>query len=436
MKKHVLIALLLLFLLAACGLLDEGDPETAATQTATIPAAPLTPTADAVVETPTPDNTNSPITLNVWLVNDFSTRVDVAGGQILNSQLSSFDANHANITLNIEVKAPTGPGGTLSYLRAGRDVAPDILPDLIVLPTDQLSRAAADSIIYPLNGLVGEEMLSDLYPAANSFAQIDGVYYGYPFALTNLTHIVSSSAITETLPATWDEFMAIPGGQFAFPAAGTTGGELALRFYLAAGGTLANEANEPLLEIEPLTVALNQFSRGRTASFIMLESSTLTAPSEVWTLFENGTANIVQTDFNIYLAGRANYPDSSYAAIPGFEGRLPPLVKGWAWAISTPDAQRQAAAAELLGWLASGENLGEWSASAVILPSRRSAFNEWSINNAYLTFLQTELERASAFPNTATSSIVSALSTAVFDVISTAQSPQTAAEEAAAAISP
>jgi hypothetical protein len=70
-----------------------------------------------------------------------------------------------------------------------------------------------------------------------------------------------------------------------------------------------------------------------------------------------------------------------------------------------------------------------------MLPGRRAAFAEWPTNDAYLTFLQSELERAEAFPNVATTTIVSALSTAVFDVVSTAKSPQTAAEEAAAAIS-
>jgi ABC-type glycerol-3-phosphate transport system substrate-binding protein len=315
-------------------------------------------------------------------------------------------------------------------------VAPDVLPDLIVLPTDQVSKAAAENLIYPLDGLIEGEMLADLYPAAASFAQSGGSYFGYPFALSNLTHIVSGSAVTETLPATWDEFIVLQNGQFAFPAAGTRGGELALRFYLAAGGTLANEANEPLLEVEPLTIALNQFSRGRTSSFILAQSSNLTTFNEVWPLLENGSANIIQTDFNQYLNGRANVPGNSYSAVPGFEGRLPPLVKGWAWAISTPDPARQEAAAELMSWLASGPNLGEWSSAALLLPSRRAAFQEWRTNDVYLSFLQSELERAEAFPNAATSSIVSALSTAVFDVISAAKSPQTAAEEAAAAINP
>ena len=436
MKYRIWLALFLLVILAGCGLLDGENLETAATQTATIPTPPLTPTSETITETPTPEGPAPATTINIWVVSDISPRIDVPGGPILTSQLASFDASHPNINLNVEVKIPTGQGGTLSYLRTGRNVAPTILPDLIVLPTDQVSKAAAENLIYPLDSLLSDEMLADLYPAAASFAQSNGAYYGYPFGLNNLTHIVSSSAVTETLPATWDEFITIPNGQFAFPAAGTRGGELALRFYLAAGGTLANEANEPLLEVEPLTIALNQFSRGRSSSFILLQSSNLTTFAEVWPLLQSGTATIIQTEYSQYLNGRANVPGNSYSAIPGMEGRLPPLIKGWAWAVSTPDPARQQMAADLMTWLASGPNLGEWSSAALMLPSRRAAFAEWTTNDVYLSFLQSELERAEAFPNAATSSIVSALSTAVFDVISSAKSPQTAAEEAAAAVSP
>lgn len=436
MNYKIWIGLLLLLLLAGCGILEGDGSETAATQTATIPSPPLTPTSESIVETPTPEGPAPATTLNIWLVNDISPRIDVAGGQILSSQLASFESTHPDININTEIKVPTGQGGTLSYLRTGRDVAPDILPDLIILPTDQIAKASAENLIYPLDNLLSSEMLADLYPSAASFAQTNGAYYGYPFALNNLTHIVSSGPITQTLPATWDEFINLNGGQFVFPAAATRGGELALRFYLAAGGTLANEANEPTLAVEPLTNALNQFSRGRTNSFILLQSSNLTTFPEVWQLMVDGNATIVQTDYIQFLANRDTVPDSQYAAFPGFEAAMPPLVKGWAWAISTPDPARQAIAAELLTWLASGPNLGEWSVAATMLPSRRQAFAEWTTDDPYITFLQTELERAEAFPNAANSTIVSALSTAVFDVISSSKSPQTAAEEVAAAVNP
>jgi ABC-type glycerol-3-phosphate transport system substrate-binding protein len=150
----------------------------------------------------------------------------------------------------------------------------------------------------------------------------------------------------------------------------------------------------------------------------------------------NGNANIIQTEYSHYLNNRINLPDTRYGPVPGIDGPLPPLVKGWAWAISTPDPARQAVAAELLSWLVSGPNLGEWSLSGLILPARQAAFEDWAVNDAYFAFLQSELERAQPFPNAASGTIISALSTAVFDVISSTKSPQIAAEDAAEAVNP
>jgi hypothetical protein len=84
----------------------------------------------------------------------------------------------------------------------------------------------------------------------------------------------------------------------------------------------------------------------------------------------------------------------------------------------------------------SGPNLGEWSLSGLILPARQAAFEDWAVNDAYFAFLQSELERAQPFPNAASGTIISALSTAVFDVISSTKSPQIAAEDAAEAVNP
>jgi hypothetical protein len=70
---------------------------------------------------------------------------------------------------------------------------------------------------------------------------------------------------------------------------------------------------------------------------------------------------------------------------------------------------------------------------AQMLPSRRSAFEKWE-NDPYTTFLRLWLERALPFPEAANSDVMTALGTAVFDVITLAKSPQVAAEEAAASL--
>ena len=62
--------------------------------------------------------------------------------------------------------------------------------------------------------------------------------------------------------------------------------------------------------------------------------------------------------------------------------------------------------------------------------------NQWPASDAYAIFLQTELERAQPYPVAASGAILEALTTAVFDVLSLSDSPQTAAERAASAVQP
>lgn len=438
-KRHglTLFLLLALLLLPACSLLNGDSESVEATETASIPTAAATPTpVDTPEVTPSPV-VQPPTVLNVWLVNGIAPDESTPAGQLLAEQLAAFDDTHPELTLNVEVKVPTGQGGTLSYLRTGRGVAPSILPDLVLLPADQLVGAAAEQLIFPLDDLLETEMVDDLYPAAETMSRSGENVVGYPHTLTGLKHLAfNSAAITATFPITWDGMLSLDKASFVFPAAGTPGAELALQLYLASGGSLAGESGERMLEVEPLTNALSAISRGRTAGVIPSSSANLTSLAEAWQLYVNSSANIVQTDVDLYLTNRTDAPDATFAAVPGLDQRLPALVEGTAWAISTPDPARQALASELLSWLASSANQGAWSAAAGELPARRSAFSEWPADDPYTTFLQSELGRAQPLPASADAALLSTLSTAVFDVVSLGKPPQQAAQEASEALQP
>lgn len=430
-------ALILLIAISASGCsLFRGDEEEA---TVTPPPLFSTPITRPTIN-PSPGATEAftdtdPTTLNVWILSEFGPKTENPGSLILADQLSVYDSNHPEIVINVEVKSSAGQGGTLNYLRTGRDVAPDILPDLIILESDQLPVAAAEELIFPLDGLLQEEMLEDLYPAARSLVQAGESIYGYPMALTNFQHAVFNTLVlSDTIPSTWDETLRIDDASFVFPAAGQDGAELALLFYLAFGGQIAGDANQPTLDVEPLTNALNQFARGRNVGMIAPSSLGLATLSDVWGFYANSVSNMAQTEVSIVLSERESGDESGFALIPGVDQPLAPLVKGWAWAISTPDPVRQASALQLMTWLTSAENMGEWSNVSKIIPSRSSAFTAWNQDDDYVNFLQDQLEIAQSYPGGANSAVISALSEAVFNVMSMTKSPRTAAEEAAAAL--
>jgi ABC-type glycerol-3-phosphate transport system substrate-binding protein len=433
----VAVLLSILLLLAACDQKKSNGQDAAVTLT----PATVTPEATAAAAR-TPDFT-TPITdteqssqLTVWIAPELASRTE-GGAAVFGDQLLAFSANHPNLDTNVELKPVEGQGGILSYLRTGQDVAPDVLPDLVALPTEHLAVAAAEELIFPLDELIDPLLVQDLYPVALTLTRLDGQSVGYPFALTNLSHAAfNENVITSSLSSSWSELIAEVPGEFIFPGAGDEGAVLALQFYLALGGTLTNEAGQPSLQVGPLVDTLELLRQGRSVSLIALQSSNLSTLDESWRLFQAGSAVLAQTTADQFLRERSADLPAGFAPMPGPTGSLTPLVTGWVWAVSTPDPAQRALAVELLSLLVAEPAFGDWSLQGGILPARASAFARWPSNDPYTTFLQRELERAQPNPLADNSVIITALSDAVFDVLSLSKSPQAAAEEAAATVQP
>ncbi len=429
--------LVLLFLLAACDL-QQGSSAADAPP----PAAP-TPTPGATAAPQSTPNLTAPITnttttrlLIIWLPPEIATRTSMGADTFLN-QLSEVTANMPDVEVRVEQKAVSGQGGMLSYLRTGRNVAPNILPDLVALPVEQLPAAITDNLIYPLDGLLDPGMVDGLYPAARAMAKPDDQILGYPFALTNLSHLAYvPDAVDDTPILTWDSLLGLSQQTLLIAGAGRPGAVFALQMYLDAGGTLVNEAGQPSLQVDPLTQALEQFAAGRDSGLILNQSSSAATVAEAWQLYTSGAATMVQTTADQILltqfAGQA--PD--YAPLPGLTGRLAPLVNGWAWAISTPEPTQQTLALEVMQGLLDDNRLAEWSYQSGILPARQAAFALWPQDNPYVSFLGQELALARMFPAEANNTIMGILGNALVDVLSQTKTPQAAAEEAAATLQP
>lgn len=439
--KQFILLLCLLSFLAACDLINNSEgtrhPDATATASTSVTAPAVTPALQSTLDITIPAVvTETAPSLTIWLPPDTILGSET-GAAVFSDQLLTFNATHPEVETRVEQKAVTGPGGILNYLRTGSAVAPAILPDVIVLPANQLKTAVTDRLIYPLDDLIEPSLFEDLFPAAQTMAKIDAQYYGYPFAITNLTHLVyQTTIITTTPPLRWNTFTENRSANFVFPAAGPAGSRLTLQFYLAGGGTLVNEASQPALEAPLLTQALLPFQQGRTAEFILLQSSSMDTFEDTWEMFQAGTAVYALTDAHHFLINRTPEIQTGYAVIPGLITPLTPIVNGWTWAVSTTDPVRRALAAELITHLTHGDNLGAWSQASQQLPARRQALTQWPRDDAYTNFIQLELERAQANPTIDNDPIMVALGNAVFDVISFAKTAQEAAAEAIIALQP
>jgi ABC-type glycerol-3-phosphate transport system substrate-binding protein len=432
--------LVLLLLTAACSVLEEaGLLETAVPATPPTAAAPLSgaPLHARILHprgAGNPPGVPAPATLTVWLPPEIGARTP-DGAALLADQLQEFNSAYPDLTLVVEQKPIDGPGGVLSYLRSGREIAPSILPDLIALPADQLTSVAAEGLIYPLDDRLAPDTLDALFPAAAAMARVDERLMGYPFALTHLMHFAySSSQITQTLPLTWGRLITGTQNSLVFPADGRLGALLALSFYLDAGGGLTNEAGQPALQLEPLTLALEQLRQARDNGFISPQSVNLATSADAWQAFAAGAAPILLTTPEQVLSQRGGAPALGYTVVAGLNRPLTPRVSGWVWAVSTPDPARRALAAELIGALTAPGTLGAWSRQSNMLPARRDALDAWPQEDAYLNFVRQELERAEVNGLGASGSVMTALGNAVFEVLSAATTPRVAAEEAIAAL--
>lgn len=422
------------FAMSACTLIGEGEtavspspPQSTPTHTPTpvetIEAAISTAvTATAVISTQN--------TLTLWIPQEIFGSSE-AGLAALNAQLDVYRASHPDLELRVESKTTTGQGSIVNYLRTGHKIADTILPDLVALPTNQLASTTADGLIVPLEDYVDATLLEDVYPAGLELVRQGNSTLGYPFVLSQPPHLAYDSTLfTNTMPITWTEFIELPGQSFVFPAGGTPGETLLLELYLAAGGTLTNESGQVELQVEPLVIALQQISNGRSNGFILPQSSEIQTLEDSWLAFQNSPATFVQTTGVQFLRQRSDERPLGAAAIPGLENVLPPLVSGWAWAISSPDALKRPLAADLLTFLVENENLGEWSFQSQQLPARQGAFFFWPEDDPYVPFISTQLLAADAHPFLTDDPVMVALGDALFAVITATKTPQVAAQEA------
>lgn len=439
--RTVLLALFMPFFLislVACALQSSIDDAAQATplptQGAISPSPAASPAAQntpGFVIAPTITPTNQ--TLVIWLPPAIASRTE-AGAVTLSDHLLTFNAAHPELEIIIEQKGTSGQGGTLNYLRTGRAIAPSVLPDLIALPVTQLAATANEGLILPMEEFMDPTAVNALFPLAQEWAWHDGHLVGFPFALTEVLHLEYSSTITESVPSDWAEFISDTSWNMVFPAAGSAGGRLALQFYLAAGGSLTNEAGQPALQLEPLAQALEQLYNGRSNGFILQQSANLTTLPDSVRLVRDGVVEYALTSSDVFLQSASSGYVPRFAAVPGYAEALPPLANGWAWAMTTSDPAKKVLVAELIGVLTEAERLGNWSWQSQILPAMPAALDAWEQETTYAAFAQAELQRAIPMPLTSANPIVAILENAVFDVISLNKTPAAAAAEAVAAL--
>jgi ABC-type glycerol-3-phosphate transport system substrate-binding protein len=376
---------LLLLSLVACG--EQATPT---------PLPPIPPTATAEIA-PVVDETvvpNADDQLVVWLPAFAGTATEGSAGAILTNAFHQFEQRNPSINLDVQVKADAGSASLFNFLRSAQQVAPTILPDLVLINTQQLWQIVDLGMVAPLRE---EERLSnvDFFPVTRAAVNYRAQTVGIPYS-TDITHLAYDVDEIDTPPSTWVELL--EGGEpLLFPAAevGTTNATLLL--YIGAGGALLEDGTINDAEaIEGYFAFLAESSEQGIIPATVLDMPSYNA---VWRAFAEDRSNLAAAQVMQFYPNAAGIKPPGYTLLPTRSGESVTIADTWAFAILTEDAQRRQLAVALVNELLNPEVQGAWSQATARLPSQPASLALWTQVNDYRDFAQSLLGDAIAIPN-------------------------------------
>lgn len=397
---YILLALALGIGLAGCRTSETSSPTVVPS-----PTPSRTPTRTvAPVPTPTTTPSSSVITLTWWLPEFLSPKAPQPAGPMLAGYLTDFAAaTGGKVQVLPVVKARTGKGSVLDYLRTAPPVAPAILPDIVALDVGDLEQVAALKLLQPLDALLPAQTLAGLYPFARSAGRFNNQQLAVQL-IADIEHVAYNRSIVVEPPQTWAG-LAAQRIFYAFPlvhATAPTGAmdDLEPGFigqYLSAGATFDPQTRHLTVQEQPLLRVLTFYGEARAAGRLPDAFLRATDDGQTWTTFAGGQAQMVLISARRYLLARDTLKDVSFAAPPGWSAPAPAPASGWALAVITSDPVRQRAAADLIAWLLGPERLGPWSQATGWLPTSPAALATWGAT-PYHEFLDQRLAQAVSRP--------------------------------------
>jgi len=419
-STRLLLIVLIVALLAACGGSDAGNDET---------PMPDVPGDDEVISEPQEATLQSSAgemesrQVVIWAPDFWMPTDDTPAGQVLNSAITQFEQTNSDIKIEVQNKVETGESGILNYLRSAQRVAPAVLPDAVLLDTQDLWRIVELGMVQPLTDTVS--LLPErFYPFAYSAVWIGDELYGIPYA-SDIIHSASFGSEEQKIPANWSE-LSEDGRRYLFPAAGADGGMSLLLQYIGVGGESIGD--DLIIDNELMTRLFEFYASGVADRIFPAEVANLATMDAVWSSMNADGSDIVDTTSS-YLLRQSESPDGIlYAHTPTEEGRAVSVSRNWAFVILATDPGQRAEVLELVQLLLEPDVQGQWSQFANLLPSTSAAAATWNVNQPYYGFIISLLEGDTyAIPNGRPfAELLRRIQTAQQDVLSGRMTPEEA----------
>lgn len=358
-------------------------------------SAIATPTPEAPagsVATPTParlDLAPAERQLVVWLPPFGAPLDDDRAGAVLAAAFRQFERNHAGVNIDIHIKAERGPASLLTYLRSAQQVAPSILPDLVLINTQDLWQVADLGLVPPL--ATHEIRRDGFYAFAPAAVTYRDQVLGIPYAV-DIPLAAYDPARLPNAPRTWDDLLA-GDAWLIFPTGGENDAALVtLLQYVGAGGQLADDG--ALSDPAALTAFFEFVAAAQETGLIPPDVVDLATFDAVWRAYQTARPDIV----SLAVAGYRQAAGAAYVPVPTRHGNSAAVAATWAFAILTPEDDHRRLALALVDELLTVDVQGNWSRQALRLPSRPDALAAWPADGATAN-LDRQLTAAVALPN-------------------------------------
>lgn len=306
------------------------------------------------------DNSNNPASsavpqLKVWLPAPLISDESGNAYQLLSEHTAQFSASN-NIDAIYRIKDVGKIGGIVASIRAGKEVAPEALPDVALIRRRDFGPALASEYLQSLETLFSSSLLNDLDDSVE-FGQIplEGgrSLYGLPYFFDLLLSVYTQPPGAARNLLSFDDMLSDEVA-FLFPAARTNGlNQTFYLQYLAAGGMTPDDGVMSVDE-DALRTVLKFYDILVQRDLISADVLTFQSPAAYAADFANQLDRPQLAIFNAsdYLAMIDRQAINIVAAeIPTADGNGSSILNGWLWVIVTPDRGRQALAARFLEWM-------------------------------------------------------------------------------------
>lgn len=352
---------------------------------------PALPTLE--VETSIPVSGSAPYReLVVWVPPFFTASAEAR--QLVEEVVHHFERRNGSLHVSLYTKAETGRASLFAYLQQVQKVAPDLMPDLILLEEQELWQAAELELLVPFSDT---ELKAFSIPAATvRTTEYNGAVYGLPYAL-ELEHLVYRTAQVAQSPRTWTDLLTHEA-RYLFAAGSPDGqnSDFLLAQYIGAGGQV-NENGE-LLNPDALKSVFEFLVQANQAGIIPNPAINLASSDAVWTLFNTGDFELAHVPSSLYAPRRFELDEIAYAPMPTRFGESTAVRRAWSFAIVTREPEQRSLALSLLADLFKPKLQGEWSRLTYYLPTQPAAFNYWDQADPYHVFLIELMEQAVTLP--------------------------------------